>query len=131
MTFKLHSTDDGHLPAWEEMPAAAITPKVGLALYATSGKLAVASGANKPAYICMEERDAAVAAGEMIKVVKITPLQRWESEASASGAAALGTSYDVATDGLRVTKTTTNGGFIIDYADGSATGDMVRGRFDI
>ena len=44
MAFMLHTTDDGHIPAWEYLPCSAITPKVGMALTQSSGKLAVATG---------------------------------------------------------------------------------------
>ena len=66
-----YKTDDGRVPAWEYLPASAITPKVGLALVLTSGQLAKASGTTKPTYICMTEKDAAVTAGEIIPVVRV------------------------------------------------------------
>ena len=63
MAFLIHSVDDGHVPAWEYLPCAAITPKVGMALALSAGLLTTASGTTAPRYICMAERDAACAAG--------------------------------------------------------------------
>lgn len=132
--FRIIKTGDGHSAPWEYLPAGAITPKVGQALYFKSGQLEVAGGANKPQYICMREESAAVAAGTKIPVVKIVPNLVFETVQSAAGTAVPGTSYDVAASGdyagLGVAVgTTTNGGFIVDWADGSAVGDRVRGRF--
>ena len=128
--FKLFSTDDGHEPAYEYLPAGAITPKYGMALYVASGNLAVAAGANKPAYISMQEESSALVAGTKIAVVKIQPDQVWEAESSAAAAATVGASYDIESGGLAVKcGTTTNGGFTVEYTDGgNAVGHIVRGR---
>lgn len=129
MAFKLHTTDDGHLPAWELMPATAITPKVGMALYLTSGKLAIASGTNKASYICMEERAAAVTAGDLIHVVKIGCDQVWES--TVGGSLTVGTAYQVTSDGMSVSTTTTSGCFVPNWVGGTSSGDACTGRFTV
>ena len=87
MAFLIHSVDDGHVPAWEYLPCAAITPKVGMALTFSSGNLTTAAGTVKPGYIC------------------------------------------IASDGLRVTATTTSGvAEVVEVLD-SASGGAVRIRF--
>ena len=59
MAFIPHSYDGGYKPSIVKLPASAITPKIGMGLAFTSGKLAASA---KPEYICAEERSAAVAA---------------------------------------------------------------------
>lgn len=128
--FLIHSTDDGRIPPFEYLPAAAITPKVGLALYENEGKLAVASGTTKPGCICMTQRGAAVSAGEIIPVIRVQPDIVFETEFSAAATSVkLGDKVTLASDGLRVTATTTSGVAEIVYMDGTASGDMCRVRF--
>lgn len=132
--FRIIKTGDGHSAPWEYLPAGAITPKVGQALYFKDGQLAVAGGANKAQYICMRQEGAAVAAGTIIPVVKIVPEMVFETIQAVAGAPVPGTSYDVTASGdnagLGVSVgTTTNGGFIVDWAEGNAIGDRLRGRF--
>ena len=71
MAFLIHSVDDGRNVPIEYLPCSAITPKIGMALIQSSGKLAVATGANKPAYICMTEKASAVSAGDIIPVKEL------------------------------------------------------------
>jgi len=113
------------------LPAAAITPKVGMALKWDSGKLTLCSGTTKPEYISMTERDAALTAGDIIPVLKITPDLVLETVTSADASAvADGSKVTIATDGLRVTATTTSGVAQIVSRDGTgAAGDKVRVRF--
>ena len=54
--FTLFQTDDGHELPFEYLPCAAITPKYGMGMVVTGGKLAIASGANKPKYMCVRDR---------------------------------------------------------------------------
>lgn len=128
--FLIHTTDDGRIPSYEYLPAAGITPKVGMALVANSGNLAVATGATKPTYISMAERDNAVAAGDLIPVIRVQPDVIFEVALSAAGASLkTGQKVTIATDGLKVTATTTDGVAEIVEILGTAAGDKVRVRF--
>lgn len=130
MSFKPHLTDDGRIPAQEKLPASAIIPNVGMALYFASGLLAVASDANAATHICMESRDEAVGAGEEISVIKILPDMVFETQLDADGALVLGTGYDIAAGGLTLAGTSAGAAaFVVDYVAGEAAGDAVRGRF--
>lgn len=128
--FLIHTTDDGRIPGFEYLPAAAITPKVGMALVANSGNLAVATGTTKPTYISMAERDGAVTAGDLIPVVRVQPDMIFEVPLSAAGTSLkVGQKVTIATDGLQVTATTTDGVAEIVEILGTAAGDKVRVRF--
>lgn len=128
--FLIHTTDDGRIPGFEYLPAAAITPKVGMALVANSGNLAVATGTTKPTYISMAERDGAVTAGDLIPVVRVQPDMIFEVPLSAAGTSLkAGQKVTIATDGLQVTATTTDGVAEIVEILGTAAGDKVRVRF--
>lgn len=124
--FRDISTLDGRELPFEYLPAAAITPKYGMALYRnSSGNLAVAAGANAAEYICCLEADAAVAAGTVIPVVRIDADTVWESETA--GTLTVGTGYDIASGGLTVAATSTGAAdFFVDSQEGA----VVRGRFD-
>lgn len=130
MAFLIHSTDDGRVLPWEYLPAGAITPKVGMALYQSSGNLALASGTTKPTYISMREQATALTAGDLIPVVRVQPDVVWETELSAAGTSlSVGQKVTIATDGLRVTATTTDGiAEIVEILD-TAVGGKVRVRF--
>ena len=130
MAFKIHSVDDGRVPAWEYFPAGAITPKVGTALYLASGKLAVASGATKPEFISMIECGEALAAGTIIPVIRASGDIIFETKSSAAFTSInVGDKVTVSANGDMVTATKTNGVAEVVYIDGTASGDMVRVRF--
>ena len=124
-------TDDGHVAPFEQYPCSAITPKCGMTMKFTDGKLAKASGTDVPEFICVEEHDAAVSAGDMVTVVRVDHDTVYETTLSASGTSLkIGDKVTIATDGLRVTATTTSGVAEVMYLDGdAASGDMVRVRF--
>lgn len=124
-------TDDGHVAPFEQYPCSAITPKRGMTLKLSDGKLAKASGTDVPEFICVEEHDAAVTAGDLVTVVRVDHDTVYETVLSASGSSLkIGDKVTIATDGLRITATTTNGVAEVLYLDGSAaSGDMVRVRF--
>ena len=130
MAFLIHSVDDGHVPAWEYLPCAAITPKVGMALALSAGLLTTASGTTAPRYICMAERDAACAAGDRIPVVRAGADIVFETASSAAMSGIKpGDKVTIATDGLRVTATTTGGvAEVVEILD-AAAGGAVRVRF--
>ena len=123
-------TDDGHVQPFEQLPCSAITPKNGMAMVLTGGKLAIAAGTNKPQYICVEEHASAVEADTMVTVVRVDQQTIYETELSAAGTSLKpGDKVTIADDGLRVTATTTSGVAEIVYIDGTAIGDKVHVRF--
>ena len=128
--FRIHSTNDGRVPPIEYLPAGAITPKVGMALVQSSGNLALASGTAKPTYISMCERETALTAGDLIPVIRVEDGMIFGTELSAAGTSLkLGSKVTIATDGLRVTATTTDGVAEIVGMHGTAIGDEVLVRF--
>lgn len=131
MAFLIHSVDDGRNIPIEYLPCSAITPKIGMALVMSSGKLAIAAGTNKPAYICMTEKAAAVTAGDIIPVIRVDSDIIFETEFSATASSInIGDKVTLhASDGMRVTATTTNGVAEVVYMDGTASGSMCRVRF--
>ena len=120
---------DGHVAPFEQLPCSAITPKNGMAMVLSSGKLAIASGANKPEFICIEQHSAAVSAGDLVTVVRVEPDTDYETVLSASGALNIGEKVTLASDGLRVTATTASGVAEIVAMEGTASGDTVIVRF--
>lgn len=131
MAFKIYQTDDGRVPGIEYLPAGAITPKVGMVLTQTSGKLAIATGTTAPTYVSMCERETACTDGEIIPVLRILPDMIFETEFSAAaGSVKLGDKVTLnAANGLDVTATTTSGVAEVVYMDGTASGSMCRVRF--
>lgn len=131
--FKAILNHDGHVAPTEYLPCSAITPKFGMALLQSSGKLAIATGTNAPTYISLVECDAAVSAGTIIPVMRVDKETVFETKLSASGSALnLGDKVTLhASDGMQVTATTTNGvAEIVSFPDGTkASGDRVRVRF--
>ena len=128
--FKTIRNADGAVLPFEKLPCSAITPKNGMAMVLTSGQLAKCSGATKPTYICVEEHDSAVTAGDEVTVVRVDDQTVYETELSAAGTNLKpGDKVTIATDGLRVTATTTDGVAEIVYLDDTATGSMVQVRF--
>ncbi len=127
-----HSNSDGRVQPWEYLPATGSTkPDIGLALVLSGGKLVKASGTTKPAYICMTEAPAAVAAGTEIAVIKVEPDTVFECENSASlEDVGVGAKVTIHSDGLRVTGTTTDGVATIVAKDGDAIGSRVLVRFE-
>ena len=130
MAFKIHSIDDNRIPGIEYLPCGAITPKVGMALIQSSGNLALATGANAPAYISMCERETACTAGDIIPVIRVDKDMIFETAFSAAASSVkLGSKVTLHTDGLSVTATTTSGVAEVVYMDGTASGSMCRVRF--
>lgn len=122
---------DGHVPPWEYLPASAIQPKVGMALILSSGKLAIATGTNKPEFICMAEHPAAVTAGTIVPVIRVTPeiLFKTSNSASLSGVN-VGEKVTLhASSGMQVTATKTSGVAEIIAKSGDASGSDVYVRF--
>ena len=130
MSILIHQTNDGRVPPFEYLPAGAITPKVGMALYQNGGNLAVASGTTKPTYICMCDRESALTAGDVIPVIRIDNDMIFATTLSAAGTSLkLGNKVTLSTDGTQVTATTTDGTAEIVAIHGTAVGDEVLVRF--
>lgn len=127
--FNPHTTDTGAVLPWEYLPAAAGTYKAGQLLNISGGKLATISAASKttPQYLCMA--DITAAAGDPVPVTRITHAAIYETTLSVDTAAAVpGGMLEVSAGGTQVDGTAA-GTFEVVYADGTAAGDMVRGRF--
>lgn len=132
MGFILHKTDGSSRPtSFEYLPASAFTPKVGMALKYTSGKLALCSGTTKPEYISMTERAAALTAGDIIPVMRTQPDMVFAVPAQADASAVTdGQKVTIHTDGLQVTATTSSGVAEIVGREGTgAAGDTLYVRF--
>lgn len=130
MGFMIQSTGDHRVPVHKLLPCGSITPKVGMALVLNAGQLAVASGTTKPTHICMEEHEAAVAAGTLIHVNQVEPDITWGAPLSVAGAALkVGQKVTIAADGLAVTATTENGTALIEKICGTDVDDIVHVRF--
>lgn len=129
MAFKLYSTDDGHVPAWEYLPVDNIQTEVGLGLaFGENGKLVVS---DIPTHICMHTNKEYVGSDAVLPVVKISEDQIWESGLySAAASAQIGDKVDLSASGLWVdAASATNGNFQITYLEGTALNSVVRGRF--
>ena len=122
--------DDGHVAPFLQLPCSAITPKNGMAMALSDGKLAIASGSTEPEFLCVEEHASAVTAGDLVTVVRIEKDTDYETVFSAAATGrVIGEKVTIASDGLRVTGTSTNGVAEIVYAEGTASGDTVIVRF--
>jgi len=64
-------TDDGRTVPLEYLPAGGLTPKLGMALTLSGGKLTAVSGGEAPGYISMTERANACKDGEVIPVLRV------------------------------------------------------------
>lgn len=126
-----YSNEEGRVTPWEYLPCSAITPKIGMALVMSSGKLAIATGTTKPTYICMAEYDAAVTAGTIVPVIRVEPDEIFEVTNSASlSGVNVGQKVTLhASNGLQITGTTTSGVAEIVYKEADASGSRCLVRF--
>lgn len=126
-----YSNEEGRVTPWEYLPCSAITPKIGMALVMSSGKLAIATGTTKPTYICMAEYDAAVTAGTIVPVIRVEPDEIFEVTNSASlSGVNVGQKVTLhASNGLQITGTTTSGVAEIVYKEADAAGSRCLVRF--
>lgn len=130
MAFLVHSTDDHRVPILEYLPCGAIQPQVGMAMVVTDGNLAIAAGTTKPTYISHRQEGAALAAGDIIPVIRVQPDMIVETTfAVAADAVKVGSKVTIHTDGMQVTATTEGGVAEIVAMDGTAAGDKCRVRF--
>lgn len=129
MAFLIHTVEGGRVPAWEYLPAGAITPQVGMALTQTSGNLTLASGTTAPTYISMREETDKLTAGTIIPVIRVLDSIIFETTFSAATSIKVGDKVTIHTDGLQVTATTTGGVAEVVWMEGTASGAKVRVRF--
>lgn len=131
--FLPHKTAAGNVIPWEYLPAAAITPKAGMAMVQSSGNLTAAAGTDRPTYICMAERSAAVTAGEIIPVIRVDDTTIYETTNSAAFTSVkLGDKVKLhASDGLQVTATTGGPAEVVWFDDAAkaGAGGVVHVRF--
>lgn len=127
MAFIPHEFDGGYKPAIVKLPAAAITPVVGMGLaFNASGQLAAST---TPTHICMQAGDV-VAAGTPIQVMRINPAIIFESELDGTSAFKAGKKAKLTADGLTIDGDGDgDGAFFIEEMDGTEAGSKVRGRF--
>lgn len=125
------SVEDGHVPAFEYLPAGAITPKVGMALTQSGGLLALATGTTKPKYICMCEKSSAVTSGDLLPVIRVTADITFRTTCSAAFTDRKpGDKVTLASNALQVTATTTSGTATVVGIEGTASGSGVLVRFE-
>ncbi|MCI8387104.1 MAG: hypothetical protein HFE63_01390 [Clostridiales bacterium] len=130
MAFHIHTVEGGYIPSFEYLPAS-ITPKVGMALKLLDGKLALASGTDKPEYISMCEKDEAIVADELIPVIKVSGAITFAAPTTAAQTAVnIGDKVTIHTDGMQVTATKTGGCAVIVGREGTDVGDIQYIRFD-
>lgn len=128
MGFFVHTTDDGRNLPMEYLPASALTPRIGLAMKLTAGKLAAVKGAESPAYICMTERDTPCEEGDILQVARIAPDTVWRTTAAADMSDIhVGDMVTISADGLEVTATK-GGTALVTAMDGTAAGSAVLVR---
>ena len=136
MALLIHAYEDGNVRPWEHLPAKAGTYKVGQALVmdATNGYLTpVASGTGEDTdegkhYVSMADRVLA-ANGDILPVVASDDQMVWEIPLQAANSSIkVGAAYTLHTDGMHLTNTTTKGCFTVLGFNGTAAGDLVRGK---
>lgn len=129
MAFKVHKTDDGRVMPCEAMPAQGLTPKMGMALKLEGGKLTTASGAVRPQFISMTERNDPCGEGETIPVLRAAADVIWETEAAAAMTGKKpGDRADVSGDGMGITPSA-DGPVMIVSLEGETAGSRVTVRF--
>lgn len=116
-------------PAVEYLPAGAITPKFGMAvaLNPSTGYLAASA---KPTHISVMEASAALTAGTIIPVIRISDNIVFESTLDGTTTLKAGALADVDSTGMLIDGDgSTNKVFLIEVLEGAAQGSKVRGRF--
>ena len=101
--------------------------KVGEALVLSSGKATKAGATATPEYICAEKKTAVT--GDKLSVYLVEANQEYETELSAGGTVVAGVKYTIASDGLRMTATSTSGVAEVVEAFGTTSGSKVLVRF--
>ena len=109
MFIKYQTNKPGVEPIVHHLPGTAnATYHVGDALYFSSNKLAKATGANAPEYICVAEVAIPSGGAGNIPCVAVEKDSVYETTVN-SGTVALGTKYTIHSDAAQITSTSTNG----------------------
>lgn len=109
--------------------ASGLNVKPGDALYINGGKLALATGTQKPAFIS-NVRVVSTVAGVKYPVQPVMPGTIYETElAEASESIAVGAKYTIAATADGITATTTNGVAEVVAYDGKTAGSRVLVKF--
>lgn len=129
MAFKPHTNDDGVGQPFEYFPiAGSLAVKSGTMLIMSSGKLALATGTNKPTYVCISNI-AETTTGEIVAVQRVDPKTIFETTLSeADSDIAIGEKHTISADGNEITATTSSGVAEIVSFDGTDAGSKVRVR---
>ena len=128
MSFLPHKQEKG-VQGWEYLPAAAGSYEVGQMLSVSGGKVGAISAAMKttPPYVSMAKKT--VTDGENLPVMRVKQDTVFKTTLTAETAgAAVGAKLEVSTGGLGVDGTAA-GTFEVNYAEGTAAGSVVTGRF--
>lgn len=130
MAFEFLRAENNAAPIEKELVATKNEAYVhGEAVKFSSGKLTKASGADNPEFIYVGKDITSAISNQIINVVPVLPEYEWETEFSTDASAVTaGAKVTVASDGARVTATTTNGKFQL-LEDGKASGGKAVGRF--
>lgn len=130
--FKFVKNDNGNnFPVVEVKKATAATYAVGDALIvdASTGYVAKTAGTVAPTFICAQQADTALSAGDELAVNPIYPGQTWGTTFSANGSSLkAGTKVTIDSTSKYVTATTTNGVATL-VTDGAASGSAVLVKF--
>jgi len=122
--FQLKFVNDGHVPPFEYHVCGGITPKLGMALAVSGGKLVTATGGTVPKYISMLESDAAKD-GEVIPVIRVEEGILF-AVPSAGGFSAVqpGDKVLIGADGLTVTAGTGGAAEVVAFESAEAGGEI-------
>ena len=119
----------GVLQPWEQLPAAAGTYTVGQLVNAADGKVSPITGActTTPGYLCMA--NVTLTEGQMLPVARVVKDEIYVTQLSAESATAVvGGKLQVSAGGLQVDGAAA-GTFEVVWAEGTAAGNEVHGRF--
>lgn len=126
--FLPHKSDNGLQP-FEYYPAAAGTYEIGQMLNVADGKLTAITEASKvtPAYVSMGQGD--LADGDVLPVIRVNHEMVFATTLSAETAGAkLGALLEVSAGGKEVDGAAA-GTFEVTYAEDTAAGSVIHGRF--
>lgn len=126
-----HVIGNDEQTAFEYKGAAAATYTIGEALaYNANGYLALASGTTKPEYFAYKNTTI-TAAGDPLCVTRVRDDIIYETHNSAAFTSIkLGNKVTIASDGLRVTATTTDGVVTVVGIEDTGVGSKIRVKFE-
>lgn len=122
--FQLQSVSDGHVPPFEYHVCGSITPKLGMALSVSGGKLVTAAGSAKPKYISMLESGGSKD-GEVIPVIRVEEGILFAVPSAGSFSAVQpGDKVMISADGLTVTAATGGVAEVVAFESAEAGGEI-------